>query len=143
MKSIDQINEMVKKNELKIKTSNKRLFSDVSAFNTKSFDSTNAPTTGASKNEEMDFKFKRFNSLKTNPIVNNTTTLISGNNFLNKIVGLKPSPVNPSLNAVNTTKTTASNLISMVVSNTNPTSMIGSFAKKLQDIQSERNVSTK
>ena len=32
-RSIDAINEMIRKNELKIKTSNKRLFSDISLHN--------------------------------------------------------------------------------------------------------------
>ncbi len=140
IKSLELINEMIKKNEFKIKTSNKRLFSDISVHNTIPFNniksSTNSNNSDTIANEdETDCKIKKLQTLKTT--INNSPN--NQNIFLNKMVGFK----SPHL-TLTTRSATTPNLITMVVSNTNPTtsgSSIGSsFARKLQDIQSERNL---
>ena len=145
VKSLDLINEMIKKNELKIKTSNKRLFSDISVHNTIPFNSNKTSATLSTNNasndttaneDESDCKIKKIQTIKTT-INNNSPN--NQNIFLNKMVGFK----SPHLTLATRSATTP-NLITMVVSNTNPTatssSISSSFARKLQDIQSERNI---
>ena len=145
-KSVELINEMIKKNELKIKTSNKRLFSDISMQNTIPVNIKNPINNIANTNkdennkDETDSKLKKLNTLKT-------TSNLSNTSFLNKIVGFKPNQL-PTTNLTFSGAKSPS-LITMIVSNTNSasttnsnTNTIGSsFARKLKDIQSERNVS--
>jgi hypothetical protein len=140
IKSLESINEMIKKNELKIKTSNKRLFSDISVHNTIPFNNIKASNNGnnneiTANEDESDCKIKKLQTIKAT--INNSPN--NQNIFLNKMVGFK----SPHLTLATRSATTP-NLITMVVSNTNPTttsSSIGSsFTRKLQDIQSERNL---
>jgi hypothetical protein len=175
LKSLELINEMIRKNELKIKSSNKRLFSDISLHNslptsnhiisqaaTNATNKTN-PTTIPQRQRLTIKSFTKSNSEMFDendgssnnkiPCIKSLNRSLTSTNFLNKIVTTKLG------------STPKSNLVTMVVSNNNnndnssglpskglstslnsnlqvlvaSTTTIGSnFARKLQDIQSER-----
>jgi hypothetical protein len=175
LKSLELINEMIRKNELKIKSSNKRLFSDISLHNslptsnhiisqaaTNATNKTN-PTTIPQRQRLTIKSFTKSNSEMFDendgssnnkiPCIKSLNRSLTSTNFLNKIVTTKLG------------STPNSNLVTMVVSNNNnndnssglpskglstslnsnlqvlvaSTTTIGSnFARKLQDIQSER-----
>lgn len=139
-KVVFQINEMIKKNDVKIRTSNKRLFSEISShcltvntFNSK---------TSSNSEDERDGRVKitkisSFGSSQSRPansnVINNHSSLASSN-FLSKIVSSKLGSMSNS------------NLVTMVVgssSNQNQAMNISlplgaNFAKRIQTIQNER-----
>ena len=163
-KSIDAINEMIKKNELKIRTSNKRLFSDISLHNaiplhhmhqpsivnvksivtsTTTTVSNTVNTVTKTSNETAD----EADGISTNKIARVTTDLTS--TIVNRPLSHSNCINTNTTNKIMTTNTklgsTPTNLVTMVISsnsNSNNSNssipLMGSnFARKLQDIQSE------
>lgn len=158
-KSIKLINEMIKRNEIKIKSSNKRLFSDISSHNiiptTNTLKVTSIASTNNQVEDETDGLKKKITKISSNictPIVSSTNSpmpianINTQNRFLSKIVSTK---LGSSSNTITTTTNNGlnnnnSNLI--VLKNpqiTAPSSLsvlVGSnFSRKLQNIHLERN----
>lgn len=129
------MNEMIKKNEVKIKTSNKRLFSEISSHSvmptssiiTSVVSSNNRPSLSNEDETDGRAKLSRINSFGSSYTAQNLT---SGNstNYLSKIVGSKLG------------STSNTNLVTLVVGapTSNSLTMDSGFARLLQSIQSER-----
>ncbi|CAF0724811.1 unnamed protein product [Brachionus calyciflorus] len=132
---LKQMNDMIKKNEVKIKTSNKRLFSEISSHNVIP---TNSPVvtsvvncrSSSTSEDERDGRAKitRINSFGNSSMSPQKNSLVtnlnrSGTNFLSKIVNSKLG------------STSNSNLITMVV---NSGSNSSNFTRRLQTIQTDR-----
>lgn len=139
-KVILQINEMIKKNDVKIRTSNKRLFSEISShcltvntLSTKTSTNTEDERDGRVKITRINsFGSSQPRSVHSNAINNHSSS--TNSNFLSKIVSSKLG------------STSNSNLVTMVVgssSNQNQAMNISlplgaNFAKHIQTIQNER-----
>lgn len=152
---------MIKKNDMKMKTSNKRLFSDISSHNTIPINTTlsnNLNTSNTSANiattptavitnvkaaekaneDETDGKIKvpRITPLASTQLNRSLNT----SNFLNKIVSNTKLGSTPNSNLV--TMVIGSSNSSNTSSSTNTGSSIltlgSNFARKLQNIQNER-----
>jgi hypothetical protein len=149
LKSIDAVNEMIRRNEMKMRSSNKRLFSDISLQNVIPISRTPPTTTminikTMSKQPDVvssaTFNAQDENDGKSNNKIPRITNPATTTSFLNRIVTSSSS----SSSSVPLTKlgsTPNTNLVTMVISNNNnnTNSSLGSnFAKKLQDIQNER-----
>ena len=176
-RSIEAINEMIRRNELKIKTSNKRLFSDISLQNSIPTTNHQAKTIAATSNASLINSSSLLRNFKTISSSSNELTSDEtdgkSNNKIPRITTLNRSLTSTSfLNKIVSTKlgsTPNSNLVTMVIANnqnqyhssdalnakslTNAnasgngtsgggssvlTSLGSNFARKLQDIQSER-----
>ena len=132
IKSLRSINEMIKKNEVKIKPNNKRLFNDISIVSL-SNSNTAQPQTSA---------VTQLNSLKNIKIEDETDgKLMKQNmnkNYLSSVVGSRlgftSTMVINSSSSGSTTSSSFPNTTSVVTS-----SIVGTnFARKLQNIQTER-----
>lgn len=141
-KIVNKINEMIKKNEIKVRTSNKRLFSDISSHNLPV--NTSSFKASLSNEDERDGRVKitkisSFGSAQPRTANSNTTIGHSGatsTNFLSKIVSSKLG------------STSNSSLVTMVVGSSSSSSQnqtvnismpLGTnFSKRIQTIQNER-----
>ena len=155
LKSIDAVNEMIRRNEMKMRSSNKRLFSDISLQNVIPISRTPPTTTTTTTTminikttskqpDVVSFNVQDETDGKSNnkiPRITNPTTATT-TSFLNRIV-TSSSSSSSSMPLTKLGSTPNTNLVTMVISNNNnnnnTNSSLGSnFAKKLQEIQNER-----
>ena len=147
LKSIDAVNEMIRRNEMKMRSSNKRLFSDISLQNVIPISRTppiintiNIKTMSKQSDTVISYNVQDETDGKSNnkiPRITNPPTT----SFLNRIV-TSSSSSSSSMPLTKLGSTPNTNQVTMVFANNNnnnTNSSLGSnFAKKLQDIQNER-----
>jgi hypothetical protein len=148
-KSVRTINEMIKKNEFKIKPNNKRIFNEISSNNSTSSSSIVVNPLNNNNNHTNNSNVNIIKNIKledeTDSFTNNTRNL-ANRNYLTTVVSSR-----------NNYSSNTNNLVTMVINNNNnnnnnimnslpssstnlsSNSIVGTnFARKLQSIQTER-----